>query len=106
MAARGQSMLGVGRTVRDGTLRDYEFVLLTEQEGRLAYEAHPRGQPANTFRSIEVSDSSVVFEDPAHDYPQRVGYRRQGDSLFAWIDGQDAGTQRRVEFPYRRVSCD
>lgn len=107
MPPRGGIMLEMGRTVLDGKLRDYEFVVVTAPEGRLVYEAHPQGQPANTFRSIEVSDTTVVFEDPAHDFPQRVGYRRQGhDSLTGWIEGDQAGARRRIEFPYHRVSCE
>ena len=107
MAPRGGSMIGVGRTVRDNTLRDYELVLLTEKDGRLAYEAHPAGQAANTFMSSLVADTAVIFEDPKHDFPQRVGYVRRGpDSLVAWIDGVASGASRRAEFPYRRVACD
>ena len=107
LAPRGGSMLNLGRTVRDGRLLEYEVVLLTEQDGRLAYEAHPSGQASTTFRSIHVSDSLLVFEDPAHDFPQRVAYQRQGtDSLLAWIEGTANGQTRRISFPYARVSCD
>ena len=105
--SRGHSMLGVGRTVRSDTLVEYEFVLLHEQGGVLAYEAHPSGQEGATFTSITVTDSSVVFESTAHDVPQRVGNRRaSGDALVAWIEGTSKGTTRRIEFPYARVRCD
>ena len=105
MAPRGGVMLGMGRTVRDGKLVEYESVLLREQDGRLAYEAHPSGQPSAVFMLSTIDDSTVIFENPAHDYPQRVGYKRQGDSMLAWIDGTAGGKTRRVDFPYRRVAC-
>jgi hypothetical protein len=105
MAPRGGVMLGMGRTVRDGKLVEYESVLLREQDGRLAYEAHPSGQPPAVFMSAAIDESTVVFENPAHDYPQRVAYTRKGDSLLAWIDGTVSGKSRRVDFPYRRVAC-
>jgi hypothetical protein len=57
------------------------------------------------FTSASVSESTVIFENPTHDYPQRVGYQRDGDSLLAWIDGTANGKSRRVDFPYRRVAC-
>jgi len=105
-AARGHTMIGVGRTVRGDSLFEYEFLVLREKGERLAYEAHPSGQPTTTFLSIEVTDSTVVFEDPAHDFPQRVGYRRAGaDSVVAWIEGKSGGKERRIEFPYRRARC-
>jgi hypothetical protein len=106
MSPRGRSMIGVGRTVRGDRLVEYEMVVLREQDGRLAYEAHPSGQPSAVFLSTSVGDGEVLFENPAHDFPQRVGYRRDGpDGLLAWIEGTRNGQVRRVEFPYRRVSC-
>lgn len=107
MAPRGGSMLGMGRTVRGGKTAEYELVLIAEQNGRLAYEAHPSGQPSATFLSMTASETSVVFENPEHDFPQRVGYRRDGvDGLQAWIEGQANGKSRRVEFAYQRVRCE
>lgn len=105
-APRGRSMIGVSRTLRGDSLVEYELVVLRERDGGLAYEAHPSGQPGAVFTARAASDSSVVFENLAHDYPQRVGYRRLGaDSLLAWIEGPSGGTTRRVEFPYARVRC-
>jgi hypothetical protein len=105
-APRAGSMLGVGRTVRGERLVEYEFVLLREQDGKLAYEAHPSGQPSAVFTSSTVSDTIVVFENPQHDFPQRVGYRKDGaDAIVAWVDGTENGKERRIEFPYRRAAC-
>jgi uncharacterized protein DUF6265 len=105
MAPAGGVMLGMGRTVRDGKLVEYESVVLREEDGKLAYEAHPSEQPSAVFLSKTLDESSVVFENPTHDYPQRVGYKRDGNALLAWIDGTANGRPRRLEFPYRRVAC-
>jgi hypothetical protein len=99
-------MLGTGRTVRGDSLIEYEFVVLRESGERLAYEAHPSGQSGATFQSIALTDSSVTFENLANDFPTRVGYNRRGaDSVVAWISGSRGGTNRRIEFLYRRVAC-
>ncbi|MGH9463984.1 MAG: DUF6265 family protein [Vicinamibacteria bacterium] len=105
MAPRGGSMLGVSRTVQDGSLTGYELVVLREQGERLAFEAHPSGQPAAVFVSSSTGEQSVVFENPQHDFPQRIGYERQGDGLLGWIEGTQGGEVRRIEFPYRRAAC-
>lgn len=103
---RGGTMIGVGRTVREGRTTEYELVVLRPQDGRLAYEAHPSGQASAVFLSKTLTDSSVVFENAEHDFPQRVGYERRGaDSLLAWIEGSKGRQTRRVEFPYRRAPC-
>jgi hypothetical protein len=105
-APRAGSMLGAGRTTKGTSLVEHEFILLVERAGRLAYEAHPSGQATTTFLSTTVDEGSVVFEDPAHDFPQRVGYRRvSAEQMTAWIEGTMSGKARRVEFPYRRVAC-
>ena len=105
MAPRAGIMLSMGRTTRASRLVEYEWVLLRERNGVLEYEAHPSGQPSAVFTAEMATSSEVVFENPAHDFPQRVGYRRDGDSLLAWIEGTNDGKSRRVEFPYRRVAC-
>ena len=87
--AQGGVMLGSGRTVRAGKLVEHEFVLLAERDGRLAYEAHPSAQPSTTFMSKEIDAASVVFEDPAHDFPQRVGYRRVAGDRMLGVDRRD-----------------
>jgi hypothetical protein len=107
MAPRGTSMLGAGRTLRGNDLVEYEMVLIREQGEQLAYEAHPSGQPSATFLSDAVSDTAVVFVNQGHDFPKRIGYERNGtDQLLAWIDGGADSEQPRIEFAYRRVSCE
>lgn len=106
MLPRAGTMLGVGRTTRGEKLIEHEFIVLAERDGRLAYEAHPSGQPTATFMSRPITGREVVFEDPAHDFPQRVGYRSIGPGqLLAWVEGTSGGRSRRVEFAYRIVNC-
>ena len=102
---RAGSMLEVGRTVRGNTLIEYEFVIVRERGERLVYLAHPSGQPSAEFVSMIVSPNEVVFENAQHDFPQRVGYRRQEADLTAWIEGTKDGQTRRIDFHYRRAAC-
>jgi hypothetical protein len=106
MDLRGGSMLGMARTTSGKGLIEYELTLIQERAGKIVFEARPSGQPSAEFTATVVSTDSVIFAAPQHDYPQIVGYRRSGpDSVVAWIDGTAGGKSRRVEFPYRRVSC-
>ncbi|HET7427723.1 MAG TPA: DUF6265 family protein, partial [Gemmatimonadales bacterium] len=95
MAPRGGLMLGMSRTMAGDTLREYEQVALFERDGRLVYAATPARQAPAEFSSIAVSDSAVIFENPGHDFPQRVIYRRRGaDSLIARVEGMRDGRLR------------
>jgi hypothetical protein len=106
MAIRQGSMLGMARTTSSKGLGDYELSLIRERDGKLVYEAHPSGQEGAVFTAAALSNDSVLFHAPEHDYPQWVGYKRVGaDSVLAWIDGKMQGKPMRIEFPYRRVAC-
>jgi len=93
-------MIGVSRTVSNGKTTEYEFLLIREGANGLEYVAKPSGQAEATFTAARASASEVVFENPAHDFPQRIIYRKEGDALKAAIEGSMNGQTRRVEFPY------
>lgn len=106
MAPRAGIMLGVSRTVRGDTLVEYEHLTIERRGGTLVYRASPSGQPPAEFTATSVQAGEVVFENPAHDFPQRIIYRARGtDSLVARIEGPVEGGMRSAEFPYRRGAC-
>jgi len=103
MGPGGGVMLGLGRTLRDGKLRDHEFVRIVEADGSLAYVAAPSGQDKATFPLKSLTPDEAVFEDLAHDFPQRVIYRRLGpDAVTGRIEGQIGGQAKSIDFPYKR----
>jgi uncharacterized protein DUF6265 len=103
---RAGLMLGVSRTVVGDSLREYEQVALLQRGSHLVYAAIPARQAPAEFTSTAVSDSAVTFENPAHDFPQRIIYRRRGaDSLIARVEGMRGGQLRGRDFAYRRVPC-
>ncbi len=106
MAPAGGQMLGMSRTMVGGVLRSWEYVRIQEIDGVVSYAAQPGGAPVTVFPGRSITDSMTVFEQPAHDFPQRIIYRRVGtDSLFARIEGDVNGQARAVDFPMRRVAC-
>ena len=44
-----------------------------------AYVARPSGQPETTFPLVKASATELVFENPTHDFPQRILYRKASD---------------------------
>jgi len=105
MAPRGGVMLGTGRTVKAGQLVEHEFVIIRERGDALVYQAQPSGQTPAAFVSTSVEAARVVFQNDQHDFPQRIGYRRRGAGLDAWIEGTAGGKSRRIDFAYERMAC-
>jgi hypothetical protein len=106
MPPGGGVMMGASRTVAGGAVRESERITLRVEGDRLVYVAHPSGQAEASFRATEVTDSGFVVANPAHDFPQRIIYRRRGlDSLIARIEGTVQDRTRGIDFPMKRVSC-
>ena len=78
-------MMGVSRTVVNGKTTEWEFLIIREGTKGLEYVAKPSSQPEATFTSTSVTATEVVFENPAHDFPKKIFYRRDGTTLNAAV---------------------
>ena len=106
MAPAGDGMLGMSRTVQKGRISEYEFLQLRVQDGKLVYIAKPSGQPEATFTAKSTGPREVIFENLAHDFPQRIIYRLQPDgNLAARIEGTMNGQMKGIDFPMKKVAC-
>lgn len=106
MRPRAGSLLGMSRTVAGDVAAGHELMRIVERGGGLVFQAHPSGQAGAEFPAVEVGEGRVVFAEPAHDFPQRILYRRAGaDSLVARVEGARGGAVRGSDFRYARVPC-
>jgi hypothetical protein len=105
MAPAGGSLMGMSRTVVNGKTSEYEFVQIRDLPEGLAYIAKPSNQPEAKFVAVSHGTNEIVFENPAHDFPQRIRYRLSGNTLHARIEGAINGQARGVDFVYARTSC-
>jgi len=105
-APEGGTLMGVSRTVANGKTTEWEFLMIREGTGGLEYVAKPSGQAEAVFRSVSITKDEAVFENPEHDFPKRVAYRRQADGgVTATIEGPMNGQTRSIAFPYTRAVC-
>ncbi len=104
---RGGLLLGTSRTFRNDSLIEFEQIRIETRPAGIFFVASPSRQATTEFTSTSLLDSIAVFENPQHDFPKKVSYRKVGaDSLIASIEGPRGGQTRTIAFPYRRVSCD
>lgn len=104
MTPRGGALLGIGRTVAGGRVVSYEFMRIHD-DGGLTFTSKPSGQNEASFKVLKRRAREIVFENLAHDFPQRVMYRLDGDMLTGRIEGTEKGKAGSAEFPMRRVEC-
>jgi hypothetical protein len=87
-APKGNSMIGIHRDVGKGRTLSFEFLRIEQQGEKIVYLSMPTGRsPATPFPLKDASANRVVFENPAHDFPQRIIYWKDGNDLRARIEG-------------------
>ncbi|HYF24009.1 MAG TPA: DUF6265 family protein [Caulobacteraceae bacterium] len=67
-------------------------------DGTLAFVAVAGDAPAVRFPLSRAETGTAVFENPAHDFPRRIVYRREGDVLHAWVDDGAGGNRLNWRF--------
>lgn len=101
----GGELLGMARTVEAGEVRSFEFMRIVADGAGASFHAQPGGAPATGFEAEARGDGWIRFVNEAHDFPNRVEYRRDGERLLAWISGPhpDGGeAPLRIAFEYDR----
>jgi hypothetical protein len=106
LAPAGGSLMGVSRTVAGGKTVEYEFLQIRDLPEGLTYIAKPSRQPEARFTAVSRSGDDIVFENPTHEFPQRIRYRRAAkDGLHARIEGTMNGKVTGIDFAYTRAAC-
>lgn len=102
-SARAGVMLGWHRDTRDGKLAGFEFMRIGYDADGARFHAQPGGAPETIFPATKHAPGLIVFEQPGHDFPKRVTYRREDDGrLFARIDD---GTEAGPSMPWTWSRC-
>lgn len=99
----GGLMLGVGRTIKDGRAVGFEYLRIEQRDASLVYVASPGGQPPTEFVLARLETERAVFENPQHDFPQRILYWREQGDLCARIEGEINGEPRQIGWCWSRL---
>ncbi len=102
--SHGGLLIGMGRTVRAGKAVAFEFMRLEWRDGAIYLMAQPNGDPPVQFRLTASGKDWARFENPRHDYPKRVEYRRAGRGLHAEIGGPGADGREKTK-PFDYLPC-
>ena len=84
-----------------------EIVALVKRGSHILYIASAEGQnnqQAVAFKLMKWDNDTFIFENPEHDFPQRVIYALpKHEKLHAWIEGTINGQSRRSDYHYKKI---
>lgn len=96
--ADGGLMVGMGKTITSKGRVQFEFIRIMEVDGKVAYVAMPQAKPATIFTLKSTTDQRIVFENPEHDFPQRIIYWLADGKLCARTEGTVNGREEGEEW--------
>lgn len=102
---QGNLMEGRGGAISGSDTVFSEKIKIEQRGEELFYipNVAENGGPVD-FKFTGYKQDSIVFENPKHDFPQRVVYfRLPNKHLYACIDGVKAGKYSRIEFSYQKA---
>jgi uncharacterized protein DUF6265 len=103
MPPAGDLALGAARVVKGGRTVEHEFLRIEFHDGAADFVAILPGQQPTPFRLTASGEDWARFENPQHDFPRRIEYRRTSSGLHAEIAGPGKdGREQVMPFEYRR----
>ena len=93
---------------KDTLIAEYHELVLKGDE--LFYMANPKNQNNHDqpvpFKLISSQHGLMIFENKAHDFPQRIAYHITPGTgkLAAWIEGDINGKPRKMEYFYTKLN--
>ena len=99
----GGKMAGVSQTSTPGKGAAVEFMTISREAAGVTFTAQLAGQPPTPFVLKPGVAGTATFENLAHDFPQRVIYRRCGKDLCARIEGLINGKLQGQDWHYTRA---
>jgi len=97
----GGVMVGLGRTRNSERTTGFEYLRIVDLDGVQSFIAQPGGRPPTSFWRTAGGEHWIRFENPDHDFPQRIEYRREGKVLHAEVGGPgENGEEAVINFDY------
>lgn len=100
-------LLGKSYMLKEKDTVIFETVKLLQEKNNLFYIPTVKDQNNSMpvkFTLTKGTDKLLVFENPQHDFPQKISYTKiNADSLVAQISGLINGKERQQTFPMKRI---
>jgi len=89
MSPAGNAMIGMSRTIKADKMSGFEHLRIVMDDTGIYYISKPSENAVETsFKLVKWAANEVTFENPAHDFPQRIIYKlKSPNSLTPRIEG-------------------
>jgi hypothetical protein len=95
------SMSGKGYYIKGSDTTLIELLSLIKTDDQVVYVARPLGQPIIGFPFKGIDQDQYLFENKAHDFPQKIGYHpKSKDSLDIYLEGISNGMNRKIKYTF------
>jgi Domain of unknown function (DUF6265) len=96
---------GGSETVKSGDTLFSEKLKIVKEGEEIFYVADVSHNPMPVkFRLTSISDTMAVFENPEHDFPQKISYNYTDGDLHATIEGPGKnGSWKKVDFIMKKM---
>jgi hypothetical protein len=100
-----RTLEGLAYRTKDGEKTVTEYLRLEQFGSEIFYTAKPPQNPYPVaFKLATFADNIATFENPHHDFPQRIIYTFKEDgSLHARIEGPQDGETVGIDFVFTRA---
>lgn len=104
--AEGDSAIsGFGHVVAGGDTVFIEDLRVGSDNGSIVYSARVGSQNNGAwvpFTAVPAGADTLMFENPAHDFPQCITYIRDAAGTWnVWVTGTEEGVDREERFVFR-----
>ena len=111
MPLRGELLVGVSHTVKDGKTLGYEYLRLENRPDGVYYVAVPEGKSETALKfdsaSADGNATNFRFTNASLPFPRELIYRRASAGwLYASLKGKVGDADREVYYPMQRISCE
>lgn len=108
---RGNVLVGAGQQAMGATLQDYEYLRIESRPDAVYFTQFSGDSKETSFRlastTTDHDDTIFTFANITGAFPARLIYRRGAEGwLYETIEGPLSGSEKRVIYPLRRVSCE
>ena len=100
----GGVILGQTKIANGAKAEFFEFEAIHEEAGTMILQPMPFATQGVSFNLKDIGPSRVVFENPQHDFPQRIIYElKASGQLWARIEGVQNGQPASDDCVFSKV---